>query len=702
MFSRQDGVDADEETAPVRVSQVDGYDEDGHIESVDLSRTNNADVSSSRETSPSSPSRSIIKSFTSLVTPGPYAALAAATVIQTCAGLTYSFGVYSEDLREVFGGSESDVAFLGTVKDAGAYFGLPGGFLYDTCGPFITLVVGAVMHVFGFLGVYKVLKPGSGGVSGDGFFSNNSSSPSLPWMSFVIFTASNGNSLFDTAALLACMSYFPNDQAQVSGVLKAYLGLSSAVFQQLYATFIPVNYGDDSQRSAQFVLFVALVGGVVAIIGAPFFLVRRGSVRAESIDGIATEERDAEGSLRYNSRLRDTANVSGPKELRSKVFSQLNFVVVALVVTVSIAAFVNDPPVCGIDAPAVWVNCLVTLVVFILLFTPWVLFFWVGAFGEKKYLTNENGASPMGTQSEEDDLTGPLLGDVHRDSSRDNSPMEDVIDLESSTISSHDRLNTPTPPLRGQKLHALSLCDSLRSTEQWLLFITISLSSGAAMCLVNNLDQVSNAVGSAPGVSSALVSVFSICNCLGRLIGGELSELVFRRWKISRVACLAFSQVAVAVGVGFVSVVPTPAGLFTAVAVVGSSLGHHWGSLPTIVTELFGQKHVGAIYGWLSVSPMIGSYLLSTQAFGDTYDRELAKQIKKYGGDGSPATSDDHSNHSNPSMGNQSYVSCMGGECFANAFWIGGACAMLGAALTLILAKRCRHLYEHLHRKFVA
>ena len=116
------------------------------------------------------------------------------------------------------------------------------------------------------------------------------------------------------------MSYFPNDQAQVSGVLKAYLGLSSAVFQQLYATFIPVNYGDDSQRSAQFVLFVALVGGVVAIIGAPFFLVRRGSVRAESIDGIATEERDAEGSLRYNSRLRDTANVSGPKELRSKVF----------------------------------------------------------------------------------------------------------------------------------------------------------------------------------------------------------------------------------------------------------------------------------------------------------------------------------------------------------------------------------------------
>jgi hypothetical protein len=109
----------------------------------------------------------------------------------------------------------------------------------------------------------------------------------LPYASFVVFVSSNGNSLFDTAALLACMRYFPEDKAAVAGVLKAYLGLSSAVFQQMYATFVPVSGYDggggdgdgdgdvgDGNRAARFVLLVAFVGGAVAVMGAPFFLVR--------------------------------------------------------------------------------------------------------------------------------------------------------------------------------------------------------------------------------------------------------------------------------------------------------------------------------------------------------------------------------------------------------------------------------------------
>ena len=36
--------------------------------------------------------------------------------------------------------------------------------------------------------------------------------------------------------------------------------------------------------------------------------------------------------------------------------------------------------------------------------------------------------------------------------------------------------------------------------------------------------------------------------------------------------------------------------------------------------EMFGDDAVGAVYGWLSVSPMIGSYALSTAVFGRMYD----------------------------------------------------------------------------------
>ena len=205
-----------------------------------------------------------------------------------------------------------------------------------------------------------------------------------------------------------------------------------------------------------------------------------------------------------------------------------------------------------------------------------------------------------------------------------------------------------------------------------MLFATISGSSGAAMALVNNLDQVSSAVGSNEAASSALVSVFSVCNCLGRLIGGEASEFLFRRFRVSRVTCLAAAQVAVALGVGVAASNPTPFGVFVAVATVGGALGAHWGALPTLTAELFGSKHVGAIYGWLSVSPMIGSYVLSTRVFGDAYDEATRRQ---------------------------NAASCLGSACFRNAFLTGAVCALASAAVTCFLAARCAHVYSHLRRK---
>ena len=49
----------------------------------------------------------------------------------------------------------------------------------------------------------------------------------------------------------------------------------------------------------------------------------------------------------------------------------------------------------------------------------------------------------------------------------------------------------------------LDLLEAFKTPEQWLLFATISSSSGAAMALVNNLDQVSAAAGSEPTLSAA-------------------------------------------------------------------------------------------------------------------------------------------------------------------------------------------------------
>jgi hypothetical protein len=625
-------------------------------------------------------SRGVSRAILAAVRPGPFAALAAATVIQVCAGLTYSFGAYSENLRTTFGGSEKTVALLGTVKDAGAYFGLPGGALFDRCGPVVTLLVGACAHTIGFLGVYGVLV-GKGPFAGK----ENGASPSLSYAAFVVFVSSNGNSLFDTAALLACMRYFPEDKAAVSGVLKAYLGLSSAVFQQVYATFVPFRPerhagssrdDDASDRAARFVLLVAVVGGAAAVIGAPFFLVREEAFehREEAF------ERGDGSDGTENARI-DDGSKTGKKtrtELARTALSRLNRLVVALAIFVSVAAAANDPSVVGVPAPPLWVNGAFTLVIITLLIAPFASFAAIGAFGTAKEETRRERSR---------ETFGPTDADVGSTSLSDpllSFPRSAVRSADDSA--DEEGRSSEGPLFVGARRVDLDLLEAFKTPEQWLLFATISSSSGAAMALVNNLDQVSAAAGSAPAVASALVSAFSVCNCLGRLIGGELSELVFRKFGVSRVTCLGAAQVAVAFGLAVAAFFPTPLGVFVAVAAVGGALGAHWGALPALAAELFGAAHVGAVYGWLCVSPMLGSYVLSTRVFGDWYDDALAKQTS--GG--------------SDSAGGEKTQPCLGGECFRGAFLVGAACAFASAAVTCVLAVRCARVYARLRGKLAA
>ena len=181
------------------------------------------------------------------------------------------------------------------------------------------------------------------------------------------------------------------------------------------------------------------------------------------------------------------------------------------------------------------------------------------------------------------------------------------------------------PPLPGQTRHDVTLGRSFVLIEMWLLFFAIMFSSGAAMTLVNNLEAINASVRSPPSRAAALVSVFSVANCLGRLLGGAASERALRGpLGMARPHALAVAAALVGAGVLAPVVSPGPGGVFVAVAVVGASLGAHWGILPVICAEIFGEKATGAVYGWLSVSPVLGSYVLSVRVFGGLYDRASA------------------------------------------------------------------------------
>ena len=285
------------------------------------------------------------------------------------------------------------------------------------------------------------------------------------------------------------------------------------------------------------------------MIGAPFFLVREEAFEhrehGESGDG-------SDGTrARGGSKTAKTPNGSHANErfrASTALSSRWRFFV-------SVAAAANDPSVVGVPAPPLWVNGAFTLVIIVLLIAPFASFAAVGAFGTAKEETRtrerlvERRANSVDGRRRRlcDPRSDPLLSFPAAERSADSADEEGHASSE------------PTPLFVGARRVDLDLLEAFKTPEQWLLFATISSSSGAAMALVNNLDQVAAAAGSAPAIASALVSAFSVCNCLGRLIGGEVSEFAFREFGVSRILCLGSAQVAVALGLAVASVFPDAA-----------------------------------------------------------------------------------------------------------------------------------------------
>ena len=616
--------------------------------------------------------------------------LAAATLVQACSGLAYSFSVYSEDLRRVYP-RQSDVDLLGSMKDLGAYCGVFGGLLYDLCGPRVTLLVGALFHVSGYLGVWAVLT-GRGGFK---------TPPPLWQTGTIIAVAANGNSFFDTAALLTSMHNFPAEKGVVAGLLKSYLGLSSALFGQLYDAFIAEGSGD---RAAAFVVLCAVGGGGVAVLMTP--LIKRVEATKSGNGGGAREDGEtldvrAAGDARFN----------------ASQFRRLSGGVGVLVLAVVVAATLNDQDLMGATLPR-WVNVGLTAMVLLALLAPWWLLSASGALrggsGVMRRDNTERARARRGVGYEDDALSRGLLGEEERLEYAEREPRASMSDSGTLHVATVDlggvivrddaggmvvddlthwspADDRGPPPLTGQSATSLTLLGSLRSIEFWLLFATLAVSSGAAMTLVNNMDAIAEAVGSYGSTVSVLVSVLSVFNCLGRLGGGAASEgMVYAG--LPRPAFLVLAQMAVAAGTGILVVSPDEGGLFTATALVGLALGAHWAFLPSACAEIFGPDHIGGLYGGLSLSPMLGSFVMSTKVFGHLYDLAVAAAA---------AGSDEGLNAAAHDAAAAAKVSCDGPACFKRAMFICALTAMGSTVLTVALCLRTSHVYAYHRRRLL-
>lgn len=110
--------------------------------------------------------------------------------------------------------------------------------------------------------------------------------------------------------------------------------------------------------------------------------------------------------------------------------------------------------------------------------------------------------------------------------------------------------------------------------------------------------------------------------------------------------------------------------LYAATALLGVCYGVQFTTMVPTASELFGLKHFGIIFNFMSLGNPLGAYLFSGLLAGFLYDNEAAKQ------------------HS---------TTCLGPNCFRVTFFILAGVCGLGTILSIVLTMRIRPVYQMLY-----
>ncbi|KAI4299871.1 hypothetical protein L6164_033292 [Bauhinia variegata] len=248
----------------------------------------------------------------------------AAVWIQAISGNNYTFSNYSDALKSLMHLTQVELNSLSVAKDIGKAFGLLAGLASDRLPTWAILLIGSVEGLVGYgvqwLVVSQRINP-------------------LPYWQMCIFLCMGGNSTtwMNTAVLVTCIRNFRKNRGPVSGILKGFVGLSTAIFTDLCAAL----FADDP---ASFLLMLALIPFAVCLAGV-FFL--RESPPASA--AAAAEEEESKYFGIFNGVAVVTAVyllafsfVPNPSTLLSRVFAGVLLILLASPVGVPVHSYLSN------------------------------------------------------------------------------------------------------------------------------------------------------------------------------------------------------------------------------------------------------------------------------------------------------------------------------------------------------------------------
>ncbi|KMT11441.1 hypothetical protein BVRB_5g107650 [Beta vulgaris subsp. vulgaris] len=447
--------------------------------------------------------------------------------------------------------------------------------------------------------------------------------PPVWLMCLYITIGANSLGFANSGGLVPCVQNFPENRGVVIGILKSYLGIGGAIMTQFYHAL----YGNDSS-AVGVILVIAWLPALVSLLFA------------------------------FSVRVLDTSKRQIKRD--KKFFNDILCMSLGLAAFIMVMILVQREVEFGKPGySASFAVIIVLLVLPILLVFREEYALWIAK------LNRSNTLSELKIVPKEDE-----------------SPAKhQAITTSSSPIAGRDEQakvlwykNVFSPPAKGEDHTILQATFSI---DMQILFLATICGIGGNLTTIDNLGQIGTSLGYPKKSISTFVSLVSIWQFLGRVMGGLISERLLDKYKFPRPACLTIAL--------FVSCIAhlliafnVPYGLYVASVIMAFCFGAEWTYLFSIISELFGLKHYGTLYNYGSLAAPLGSFIFNVRVAGHLYDMEGLRQLKASG------LTRKHGDE----------LHCYGVKCYQLAYFIIAAATFFTALVSLILVARTRKFYK--------
>ncbi|CAN6171213.1 unnamed protein product [Urochloa humidicola] len=577
----------------------------------------------------------LTRGFARQVITGRWFTVFASLLIMAASGATYIFSTYSGTLKSSLGYDQHTLNTVSFFKDLGANLGVFSGLINEVTPPWVVLAMGAAMNLFGYLMVYLAV-------------SGRTAKPPVWLVCLYIFAGANSQSFANTGALVTCVKNFPESRGVVLGILKGFVGLSGAVYTQLYLAF----YGGEDPESL--ILLIAWLPAAVSVVFVH--------------------------TIRYMPYPRRRRGGAASQETSSDPFFCFLYLSIALACFLLVMIVVQKQVTFSRSAYGLAATPLL-----ILLFMPLgvVVKQEYKIFRERQLDAALLAASPPPTITVAADNNHVQLSSTNNKPSHPHHPPpppapETTTTTTSSSTSCLGKFGGCVktmfrPPARGEDY---TILQALVSIDMLVLFIATICGVGGTLTAIDNMGQIGQSLGYPSKSINTFVSLISIWNYAGRVTAGYASEAILARYRFPRPLLLTLVLLLACAGHLLIAF-GVPGSLYAASVLIGFCFGAQWPLVFAVISEVFGLKYYSTLYNFGGMASPVGSYILNVRITGRLYDVEAARQGSSVVG-----------------VGGKHDRVCLGVECFKKSFLIITAATVVGAAVSLVLVWRTWRFYK--------